>query len=67
LRLPPKPSGAPRANSAARTPRCSKLSLPANARLEIAAQGGHCGFLLGTRMDGFAEAWVAQRLAPRTD
>jgi predicted alpha/beta-fold hydrolase len=43
------------------------LALPANARLEIAAQGGHCGFLLGARMDGFAEAWVAERLAPRGD
>jgi predicted alpha/beta-fold hydrolase len=43
------------------------LKLPADARLEIAAQGGHCGFLLGARMDGFAEAWVAERLAPRGD
>jgi predicted alpha/beta-fold hydrolase len=38
------------------------LALPADACLEIAAQGGHCGFLLGARMDGFAEAWVAERL-----
>jgi predicted alpha/beta-fold hydrolase len=43
------------------------LELPADACLEIAAQGGHCGFLLGARMDGFAEAWVAERLAPRRD
>ena len=40
------------------------LSLPPGARLEIAAQGGHCGFLLGAGLDGFAEAWVANRLAP---
>ena len=40
--------------------------IPAQVR-EIAAQGGHCGFLLGARMDGFAEAWVADRLAPPSD
>ena len=39
------------------------LRLPDNARLEIAAQGGHCGFLLGASMDSFAEAWVAENLA----
>lgn len=38
------------------------LRLPASARLEIARHGGHCGFLLNARMDGFAEAWVAERL-----
>jgi predicted alpha/beta-fold hydrolase len=38
------------------------LSLPAHARLEIARNGGHCGFLLGAGLDGFAEAWVADRL-----
>jgi predicted alpha/beta-fold hydrolase len=38
------------------------LQLPADARLEMAARGGHCGFLLNARMDGFAEAWVAERL-----
>jgi uncharacterized protein len=38
------------------------LALPANAHLQITRHGGHCGFLLGTSMDGFAEAWVADRL-----
>jgi predicted alpha/beta-fold hydrolase len=38
------------------------LRLPANATLEVAAQGGHCGFLLGAGLDGFAEAWVADQL-----
>jgi len=40
-----------------------QLQLPADARLEIAAWGGHCGFLENTHLDGFAERWVAQRLA----
>ena len=43
------------------------LRLPPGARLELARDGGHCGFLLGARMDGFAEAWVAERLAPRAN
>ena len=37
--------------------------LPAQARLEIARWGGHCGFLENLRGDGFSERWVAQRLA----
>ena len=32
-------------------------------RLELAARGGHCGFLENRRFDGYAERWVAQRLA----
>lgn len=32
-------------------------------RLELAAHGGHCGFLENRRMDGYAERWVARRLA----
>lgn len=40
------------------------LQLPDSARLEIARHGGHCGFLLGAGLDGFAEAWVAGQLAP---
>jgi hypothetical protein len=39
------------------------LHLPPTARLELARHGGHCGFLLGRSMDGYAEAWVARRLA----
>lgn len=42
------------------------LQLPASARLEIAAHGGHCGFLLNARLDGFAERWIASRLAAAT-
>ncbi|RXE09332.1 alpha/beta hydrolase, partial [Xanthomonas perforans] len=37
--------------------------LPAHAKLEIARWGGHCGFLENARGDGFAERWVAERLA----
>ena len=36
--------------------------LPPVATLEISPNGGHCGFLLGAGMDGFAEAWVADNL-----
>jgi predicted alpha/beta-fold hydrolase len=39
------------------------LTLPANARLELAHHGGHCGFLRNARLQGFAEDWVAERLA----
>ncbi|NUS39274.1 MAG: alpha/beta fold hydrolase [Lysobacter sp.] len=39
------------------------LRLPPSARVELARHGGHCGFLLGRSMDGYAEAWVARRLA----
>lgn len=39
------------------------LALPAGVTLEIARWGGHCGFLLGAHLDGFAEHWVAERLA----
>jgi predicted alpha/beta-fold hydrolase len=43
------------------------LRLPPTAHLEITRQGGHCGFLLDAHMDGYAEAWVAQRLAATAD
>ncbi|HEV8694796.1 MAG TPA: alpha/beta fold hydrolase [Lysobacter sp.] len=42
------------------------LQLPQSARLEIAPWGGHCGFLENARLDGFAERWVAERLAAAT-
>ena len=32
-------------------------------RLEVARRGGHCGFLQNRRFDGYAEGWVAARLA----
>lgn len=32
-------------------------------RLELARHGGHCGFLQDRRFDGYAERWVAARLA----
>ena len=39
-----------------------RLVLPACAQVEITARGGHCGFLRDWRLDGMAEAWVAERL-----
>ena len=36
--------------------------LPADAHLEVARWGGHCGFIENLRGDGFSERWVAQRL-----
>ena len=38
------------------------LALAPDTRLEIAPQGGHCGFLHGAGLDGHAEAWIADRL-----
>ena len=38
------------------------LQLPGSAVLEVAEHGGHCGFLLGAGLDGFAEPWVADHL-----
>src|SRR5690606_28415112 len=40
-----------------------RLRLPAGAHLEIARWGGHCGFLEGPALDGYAERWVVDRLA----
>ena len=39
-----------------------RLGLPAHSSLEIAPAGGHCGFLEGAHLRGFAERWVAARL-----
>lgn len=38
------------------------LRLPAHSRLEISPWGGHCGFIEGLHLRGFAERWVAARL-----
>ncbi|GAA4857411.1 YheT family hydrolase [Luteimonas vadosa] len=39
------------------------LELPPAAHLEIARWGGHCAFLQNARLESYAEAWVADRLA----
>ena len=39
-----------------------QLQLPAHSTLEIAEHGGHCGFIEGPDLRGFAERWVASRL-----
>ena len=44
-----------------------RLQLPSSASLEVAPWGGHCGFLEGASLDGFAERWVADRLAAAAD
>ncbi|CAN5273386.1 alpha/beta fold hydrolase [soil metagenome] len=38
------------------------LQLPAHSTIEIAEHGGHCGFIEGTDLRGFAERWVAAQL-----
>ena len=38
------------------------LRLPDSVTLDIAAHGGHCGFLANLRCDGFGERWVAEHL-----
>ena len=38
------------------------LELPAHSRLDIAEHGGHCGFIEGPSLRGYAERWVAKRL-----
>ncbi|WP_144900553.1 YheT family hydrolase [Luteimonas cucumeris] len=37
--------------------------LPVDAQLAIARWGGHCGFLLDARLEGYGERWVAERLS----
>lgn len=48
-----------------------RLRLPGHSRLEISPWGGHCGFIEGANLHGFAERWVADRLenaaGPATD
>ena len=39
------------------------LQLPDSATVEIAAHGGHCGFLRDARLHGYAEDWVAAKLS----
>jgi len=39
-----------------------QLSLPDSAHLEIAEHGGHCGFLLDTALNGYAERFILGRL-----
>lgn len=39
-----------------------RLELPASAQLEIAAFGGHCGFIRDYRLRSFAEEWITARL-----
>ena len=38
------------------------LRLPAHSTLQIADFGGHCGFIEGAGLRGYAERWVADRL-----
>ena len=38
------------------------LQLPDHSVLEIAEHGGHCGFIEGASLRGFAERWVGARL-----
>ncbi|RZA20058.1 MAG: alpha/beta fold hydrolase [Lysobacteraceae bacterium] len=33
-----------------------------NVQVELAAHGGHCGFIENARLDGYAERWVVARL-----
>lgn len=43
------------------------LALPPTASLDVSRHGGHCGFLRGLGLEGYAEDWVAERLAPRRE
>ncbi|MBS0575415.1 MAG: alpha/beta fold hydrolase [Proteobacteria bacterium] len=39
-----------------------RLQLPAHSRLDVAAFGGHCGFLEGAALRGYGERWITARL-----
>ena len=39
-----------------------ELQLPAHSILEIAEHGGHCGFIEGPGLRGYAERWIASQL-----
>ena len=43
------------------------LQLPAHSHLEISRFGGHCGFLEGIHLRGYAERWVTARLVAAAD
>jgi hypothetical protein len=43
------------------------LQLPSHSTLEIAEHGGHCGFIEGPDLRGFAERWVAAKLEVALD
>jgi predicted alpha/beta-fold hydrolase len=43
------------------------LQLPAHSTLEIAEHGGHCGFIEGPSLRGFAERWVSAQLEAAID
>ena len=43
------------------------LRLPAHSTLQIADFGGHCGFIEGAGLRGYAERWVADRLEAAVD
>lgn len=36
-----------------------------NIQVELAAHGGHCGFIENARLDGYAERWVVARLSEK--
>lgn len=43
------------------------LQLAGRTTLEVADHGGHCGFIEDAFLHGFAERWVAWRLAAILD
>ncbi|NLB58213.1 MAG: hypothetical protein GX805_07055 [Gammaproteobacteria bacterium] len=43
------------------------LRLAEQTQLEIAPWGGHCGFIENARLDGYAERWMAARMAARVE